>query len=241
MRLKKGFTLAEILIVLMVIGAIATMTIPSLMKGVTESQWKTAYKKAYNTIVNMSSMERVAGNLPATSSDGAMVTMFKTMNSSLAVKAYAASTAAQNGTILTASEYFNCVKLLGVTQGATTCTGTPPAVDNSTTGLSPWIITEDNMAYNVQKGTGTSCDSKLEINSQTVMTNVQSKSCTIITVDVNGLTNGPNIYEPQSMSGVSGAVKPLSGDRYYIYVGTDGATSGPKTLTLEGHITDDIK
>ena len=42
-----GFTLAEILIVLMVIGIIATMTIPGLMKGVQEAQYKTAYKKAY--------------------------------------------------------------------------------------------------------------------------------------------------------------------------------------------------
>ena len=45
MRIKKGFTLAEILIVLMVIGVIATMTIPSLMKGVAEAQYKAAYKK----------------------------------------------------------------------------------------------------------------------------------------------------------------------------------------------------
>ena len=49
MRIKKGFTLAEILIVLMVIGIIATMTIPGLMKGVQEAQYKTAYKKAYLT------------------------------------------------------------------------------------------------------------------------------------------------------------------------------------------------
>ena len=45
MRIKKGFTLAEILIVLMVIGVIATMTVPSLMKGVNEATYKTAYKK----------------------------------------------------------------------------------------------------------------------------------------------------------------------------------------------------
>ena len=50
MRLKKGFTLAEILIVLMVIGVIATLTVPTMMKGVTEAQLKTSYKKAYNTI-----------------------------------------------------------------------------------------------------------------------------------------------------------------------------------------------
>ena len=64
MRIKKGFTLAEILIVLMVIGIIATMTIPGLMKGVQEARFKTAYKKAYNTIVNLSAMASVNGELP---------------------------------------------------------------------------------------------------------------------------------------------------------------------------------
>ena len=47
MRIKKGFTLAEILIVLMVIGVIATMTIPSVMKGVVDAQIKTGYKRRY--------------------------------------------------------------------------------------------------------------------------------------------------------------------------------------------------
>ena len=59
MRFKKGFTLAEILIVLMVIGVIATMTVPSMMKGVQEAQYKTGFKKAYNTITNLYAMLQV--------------------------------------------------------------------------------------------------------------------------------------------------------------------------------------
>ena len=68
MRLKKGFTLAEILIVLMVIGVVATMTIPSLMRGVQDAQFKTAYKKAFNAVVNIAAMESISGNFVANQS-----------------------------------------------------------------------------------------------------------------------------------------------------------------------------
>lgn len=242
MRLKKGFTLAEILIVLMVIGAIATMTIPSLMKGVTESQWKTAYKKAYNTIVNMASMERVAGNLAAVKSGEGGTNLFKTMNSSLAVKAYAKGADAQNGSLLTAAGIFNCMLLENQSQGMATCTAQgAPSLTGALSVDSPWIITEDNMAYQVLKPNTGTCNNKMTINDQDSVGNTMSTACNIIMVDVNGLTNGPNKINTQSTDGALNGVQPLDGDRFYIYLGTDGATSGPKKLTLEGHITDDIK
>ena len=42
-----GFTLAEVLITLGIIGVVAAMTIPTLMNNIQDQQWKTAYKKAY--------------------------------------------------------------------------------------------------------------------------------------------------------------------------------------------------
>ncbi len=243
MRLKKGFTLAEILIVLMVIGAIATMTIPSLMKGVTESQWKTAYKKAYNAIVNMASMERVAGNLAAAKSGQGATNLFKTMNSSLAVKAYANDADASDGKLLTAAKIFNCMLLENQSQGMATCTAQgAPSLAGDLSVNSPWIITEDNMAYQVLKPGSGDCYNKMTINDKADQVgNAMSASCNIIMVDVNGLTNGPNKINTQSTAGALNGVQPLDGDRFYIYLGTDGATSGSKKLTLEGHITDDIK
>ena len=47
MRFKKGFTLSEILIVLVLIGFIASMTVPGMMKNVQETQIKTGFKKGY--------------------------------------------------------------------------------------------------------------------------------------------------------------------------------------------------
>lgn len=47
---KKGFTLAEVLIVIGIIGIIAQMTIPTLVQNVQEKTTVTALKKAYSTL-----------------------------------------------------------------------------------------------------------------------------------------------------------------------------------------------
>lgn len=45
--MKKGFTLAEVLITLGIIGVVAAMTLPALIQNYQDKQFKTAYKKAY--------------------------------------------------------------------------------------------------------------------------------------------------------------------------------------------------
>jgi len=47
---KKGFTLAEVLITLTIIGVVATLTLPSLMANTAEQQAQTAFKKMINTL-----------------------------------------------------------------------------------------------------------------------------------------------------------------------------------------------
>ena len=48
--MKKGFTLAEVLITLTIIGVVATLTLPSLMSNTTEQQAITAFRKVMNTL-----------------------------------------------------------------------------------------------------------------------------------------------------------------------------------------------
>lgn len=50
MQNKSGFTLAEVLITLGIIGVVAAMTIPTLMTNTTASQFKTAYKKSLSSL-----------------------------------------------------------------------------------------------------------------------------------------------------------------------------------------------
>src|SRR5690349_15587424 len=44
---SNGFTLAEVLITLTIIGIIASLTIPALMNNIQDQQFKLAFKKAY--------------------------------------------------------------------------------------------------------------------------------------------------------------------------------------------------
>ena len=47
---KTGFTLAEVLITLAIIGVIATLTLPALMTNTAEQQYKAGLKKGINTL-----------------------------------------------------------------------------------------------------------------------------------------------------------------------------------------------
>lgn len=49
-RIFLAFTLAEILITLGIIGIVAALTIPTIMQSIENSQYKTAYKKAYSVM-----------------------------------------------------------------------------------------------------------------------------------------------------------------------------------------------
>ena len=50
MKNRSGFTLAEVLITLGIIGVVAAMTIPTLMTNTTASQFKTGFKKSLSSL-----------------------------------------------------------------------------------------------------------------------------------------------------------------------------------------------
>jgi len=50
LKIKTAFTLAEVLIVLAVIGVIAVLTIPTLLQSTNEQELKTAFKKQYSVL-----------------------------------------------------------------------------------------------------------------------------------------------------------------------------------------------
>ena len=49
-RVKKAFTLAEVLLTLAVIGVVAAMTLPSLIQNTQKQQYFTAFKKIYSDL-----------------------------------------------------------------------------------------------------------------------------------------------------------------------------------------------
>ena len=61
-----GFTLAEVLITLAVIGIIAALTIPGLISSVEKSQYEAAFKKEYSVISRAYELYQANGNDMAT-------------------------------------------------------------------------------------------------------------------------------------------------------------------------------
>lgn len=53
----KGFTLAEVLITLLIIGVVASLVIPNIIADTQEQELKTAWKKAYATVSNATKLQ----------------------------------------------------------------------------------------------------------------------------------------------------------------------------------------
>lgn len=70
MNRKQGFTLAEVLVTLMIIGVIAAMTIPSLMQNTQQQEFKAAYKKAVSMLNQAVSLNYALDGEDATSFKG---------------------------------------------------------------------------------------------------------------------------------------------------------------------------
>ncbi len=246
MRIKKGFTLAEILIVLMVIGVIATMTVPSLMKGVNDATYKTAFKKAYNSVTNIAAVEKIAGQLPVSNTDTSVSNFFASLNSNLSVKEYVQAQATSFDSNFDSEDLQTTSTASGtaikINFGNAFESGSGTKVEGKNASRTPWIVTEDNIAYSVVPAKSGSCKNKMEVNSQDTEANAQGKACVVVVVDVNGLAKGPNRLETQIGSLTSTSkLAMLEGDRYYIYIASDGVASGPKGTTVMGRLMSDMK
>ena len=60
---KLGFTLAEVLITLGIIGVIATLTLPTLMSNTAEREYSTAIKKAISSLTESVQMQVALENV----------------------------------------------------------------------------------------------------------------------------------------------------------------------------------
>ena len=56
---KSGFTLSEVLLTLGIIGVVAAMTVPSLMNSTEDKKLAAAAKKAYNTLQNAITLNKL--------------------------------------------------------------------------------------------------------------------------------------------------------------------------------------
>jgi len=241
---KRGFTLAEILIVLTVIGVIATITLPQLTGGVDEAQCKAGLKKAYSTIANIAAIQASENNLPTSATKEAAFDFFSAISENIKVEGYSTAAVATTSpsSKVTPDSIKGAVTWNSVSFGDTTG-GTLSGSALGDTTWSPWVVATDEMAYSTLKGGG--CGTMAAINkSDTTAGSAMASACVVVIVDVNGLQKGPNLLEPQAAADkVSGNVrlKKLTGDRFYIYIGKDGAARGSANNTITGRLLAGIK
>ena len=72
--MKKGFTLAEVLITLAIIGVVATMVLPGVLTSTSEQQAKTALKKAVNVLTNIAKINEAIDGYDYTGTNSADAT-----------------------------------------------------------------------------------------------------------------------------------------------------------------------
>ncbi len=109
---KKGFTLAEVLITLAIIGTVAALTIPSVVHKIQEQQLKAQFKKAYSNIYRIYSLV-IAQNGASyecynSQNDAAECTKFyQDFTQKLKTIKYCANNALSNGCVPKYAKYYS--------------------------------------------------------------------------------------------------------------------------------------
>ena len=115
-RNQKGFTLAEVLITLGIIGIVAALTIPVLVKNIEQNQLETAFKKVFTNLeqayaLYYSDRGNVAPDFRILDDKLKFFDYFKTVSSTVPLnyvaKSYDKSFDVSNGTSDISNSYFS--------------------------------------------------------------------------------------------------------------------------------------
>ena len=115
MNKKSGFTLAEVLVTLMIIGVIAAMTIPSLMQSTSQQEYKAAFKKAVSMLNQAVTLNYALDGLDGTDYTG--TAFYDLMTQRLNVM----SSTASNAEVYTADGMYFKALASGASLNATGC------------------------------------------------------------------------------------------------------------------------
>jgi len=137
MTKRFGFTLAEVLITLGIIGVVAAMTIPTLMNSTGQAEFKTGFKKAISSLnqaitMNVALESTDFSNLTTgtTSTSGSVLTMFVNRMNLVKTTTAADTELDPTGTVASVSSasnytlYFNDGMVFSFPAAATSCTTT---------------------------------------------------------------------------------------------------------------------
>ena len=161
---KLGFTLAEVLITLVIIGVIAAMTVPTLMNNTQGQENKTAFKKAISSMNQALTMEyALEGNTAATAT------------------ATVGTSGDWKGLAAVMTKRTNVITVITDSLGGTT-------PDGISTGTMRTFSTADGLIYVIPEVTVAACAGDATFDG----TKYPDDNCGVGWVDVNG-QKGPNV------------------------------------------------
>ncbi len=221
-----AFSLAEIMVAMFVLAVLATLTIPSVVTSTSEKVYLSGYKKAFKTVSKISEeyLATSTNYFESTQESAVLFTKFFIENANVK-ELYADSEPTKN------SETYSSLKFKGkVSAGAKNPTSTSSVIE-ITSKPEFWFVTEDNLAYSIVIPDDAKCNEVLNINTAKNLSKTLKSSCFAVVVDTNGLLTNPNTIE--DMEDISGEeyLPNLKNDRFYIFIGTNGAAAGnPKHI-----------
>ena len=182
MKNKKGFTLAEVLIVLGIIGIVAQVTLPSLVKSYQKTIYVSSLKKAYTefnqALIQIAADNGCVGDLACTGffADNNWYALYDEMVKHFKVVKECRDMFSRGCLPDSVSQNYD--------RG-----GPWPAMTSSDFGIS--FVTASGAAYGLWNAeNGANCTKNLSVNGDTP----EAKTCAYVTMDVNGAGKGPNNY-----------------------------------------------
>lgn len=247
---KNAFTLPELLIVLLTISIIAVVCIPGIILGITNTRHQANYKRAYQIIHSLVSIEFLNGKLPTKADASGFSSIFEAIISKLDIKEFAQQkeNGPDDGNIYSPEDFKHAVKFINSTgkeetKGDASANSIANAEADWTKTASPWVVTENNLAYSITGVQNEQCLSKEQLDNVKEISELNKNACAIIVVDVNGLATGPNKLDDQVIYGVgeNKKMEPLIKDRFYIYIAKNGVAQGSKATSLSARLMNNMR
>jgi type II secretory pathway pseudopilin PulG len=211
--MKKAFSISEILLVLIILGIIAALTVPPLMRKTNHAQIQTTLKKGFSTLANAYRQEFSAKRPPVSPDDTDIV--MDAIKHNIGIRYY-----------LICADESNCTMSYDATQA--------PA--------GSWAVGEDNVAYRVIPG-GSNCANKLALNQLTSSTEATAATCVVVLIDADCIAkhNNPSFCAeiPDGTDNLNNAIKEnrFSGTQMRAFVADKSIASGSPESTAAGIIT----
>lgn len=216
MSKQRAFTLAEILIVLTIVGVMAVMTIPSLLQNANSQQKIAMFKKGFNAVSNAYATEFATKTPPKDNNDGEK--LWEALNNQLNVKYYVNTNTGDKKYTIEDAKEIDWEKRV--------------------------IMTEDGIGYRVTRGNAEDnfqCQSKLTVNKVKSGSDLVSSSCLNIGVLLDNAYKIANKVECQynyseSSSGDTQDLNNLKCNAIWLPVAKEGITAGNPDCTITGRI-----